>query len=48
MPVSEMLQRMGSMEVAEWIAELSLRAQEEADAMKDAQSSAERPRVLGG
>ncbi len=45
MGVAEMLERLGSSEVAEWIAELALRDHEEREAMKQPQGP---PRVMGG
>jgi hypothetical protein len=47
MTVAEMLQRMGSAEVGDWIAELSLRAREEKEAL-DAAKTGGSPQVLGG
>lgn len=46
MPVSELLQRMGSFEVAEWISELSMRDEAEKAAMERASQGA--PRTFGG
>lgn len=46
MTVAEMLQRIGSSEVAEWIAELTLRAKEEEEALKKAKQAP--PQVFGG
>ncbi len=46
MPVSEMLARVGSMEILEWIVELRTRAKEESDALKKLNDG--QPEVLGG
>ncbi len=46
MPVSEMLQRVGSSEINEWIAELLLRAADEKEASDKARRG--EPQVMGG
>lgn len=40
MTVAELLQRMGSMELAEWICELRMRAEEEKEAIEKAKREA--------
>ncbi len=47
MPVAELLARVGSFEIAEWIAELTLRSEEEKAAM-DAAKGPQGPQTFRG
>lgn len=47
MGVAEMLERLGSSEIAEWIGRLNLRDEAEAEALKAAKSG-QPPRTFGG
>jgi hypothetical protein len=48
MGVAEMLERLGSFEIAEWKAEFQLRDDQEREAIEEAKQPGQGPRTLGG